>query len=62
MLQLEEVIDTSVYRRFTEGFFTVRRSDKLSCGTSTAMIIEQSMMKSMKTDGVFLEDEVQKKV
>lgn len=47
MLQLEEVIDPSVYRRFTEGFFTVRRSDKLSCGTST----EQSMMKSMKKDG-----------
>lgn len=32
MLLLEEVIDPSVYQRFTEGFFTVRRSDKLSCG------------------------------
>ncbi|KAK4885458.1 hypothetical protein RN001_001729 [Aquatica leii] len=41
----------NVYQRFTEGFFTVRRSDKLSCGTSTDMIIEQSMMKIMKTDG-----------
>lgn len=51
MLQLEEVIDPSVYRRFTEGFFTVRHSDKLSCGISTDMTIEQSMMKSMKTDG-----------
>lgn len=51
MLQLNEVMDPSIYQRFTEGFFTVRRSDKLCCGTSTYMIIEQSMMKSMKTDG-----------
>ncbi|CAH1115051.1 unnamed protein product [Psylliodes chrysocephalus] len=39
MLQLGEVIDSSVYQRFTEGFFTVRCSDKLSCGTSMDMII-----------------------
>lgn len=29
----------------------MRRSNKLSCGTSTDMIIEQSLMKSMKTNG-----------
>ena len=51
MLQLENLINPSVYQRFIEGFFTVRRSDKLNCGTSTDMVIEQSMMKSMKTDG-----------
>lgn len=31
MLQLENVIDSSVFRRFVQGFFTVRRSNKLSC-------------------------------
>ncbi|XP_050518957.1 uncharacterized protein LOC126893059 [Diabrotica virgifera virgifera] len=51
MLQLNEVMDPSIYQRFREGFFIVRRSDKLCCGTSTDMIIEQSMMKSMKTHG-----------
>ncbi|CAH1113461.1 unnamed protein product [Psylliodes chrysocephalus] len=34
-----------------ERFFTVEHSDKLSYGTSTDMVIEQSMMKVMKTDG-----------
>lgn len=52
MLQLKNLIDDpEVFERFTSGFFTIRRSDKLSCGTSTDMVIEQSMMKSMKTDG-----------
>lgn len=50
MQELENSIDPTVYQNFTEGFFIVRRSDKLSCGTSTDMIIEQSMMKAMKTD------------
>jgi len=62
MLQLENVIDSSVFSRFVQGFFTVRRSNKLSCGTSTDMIIEQSLMKSMKTDGGVAEEEVHKKV
>ncbi|XP_065664106.1 uncharacterized protein LOC136085968 [Hydra vulgaris] len=47
MLQLEKLMNQSVYQRFIEGFFTVRRSDKLNCGTSTDMVIEQSMIKSM---------------
>lgn len=46
-------MDGSVYRRFTEGLFTVRRSDKLGCGTSTDIVIQQTIMKSMKTDGGF---------
>ncbi|GBO34389.1 hypothetical protein AVEN_207736-1 [Araneus ventricosus] len=53
MLQKENLIDPSVFRRFIQGFLTVRRSAKFSCGTSTDMIIEQSLMKSMQTDGVF---------
>ncbi|CAH0556725.1 unnamed protein product [Brassicogethes aeneus] len=51
MQQLQNLIDPEVYEKFSKGFFTVRRSDKLSCGTSTDMVIEQSMMKAMKTDG-----------
>ncbi|GBO31093.1 hypothetical protein AVEN_144736-1 [Araneus ventricosus] len=51
MLQLENLIDPSVFRRFIQGFFTVRRSAKFSCRTSTDMTIEQSLMKSMQTDG-----------
>ncbi|GBM38242.1 hypothetical protein AVEN_47338-1 [Araneus ventricosus] len=54
---LKTLIDSSnerndcVFRRFIQGFFTARRSAKFSCGTSTDMVIEQSLMKSMKTDG-----------
>ncbi|GBN48106.1 hypothetical protein AVEN_204064-1 [Araneus ventricosus] len=44
ILQLENFIDPSVYRRFIQGFLTVRRSAKFSCRTSTYMIIEQSLM------------------
>ncbi|GBM73691.1 hypothetical protein AVEN_168832-1 [Araneus ventricosus] len=51
MLHLENLIDPSVFRRFIQGFFNVRHSAKFSCGTSTDMIIEQSLMKSMQTDG-----------
>ncbi|GBL82935.1 hypothetical protein AVEN_106437-1 [Araneus ventricosus] len=51
MLQSENLIDPSVFRRFIQGFLTVRRSAKFSCGTSTDMIIEQSLMKSMQIDG-----------
>lgn len=40
------------YDRFTEeSFFTVRRSDKFWCGTWTDMIIEQFLMRGMKTQG-----------
>ncbi|GBM52909.1 hypothetical protein AVEN_197215-1 [Araneus ventricosus] len=51
MLHLENLIDPSVFRRFIQGFFTVRRSAKFSCRISSDMIIEQSLMKSMQTDG-----------
>ncbi|GBN07376.1 hypothetical protein AVEN_182107-1 [Araneus ventricosus] len=51
MLHFENLIDPSVFKRFIQGVFTVRRSAKFSCRTSTDMIIEQSLMKSMQTDG-----------
>ncbi|GBM58493.1 Alpha-catulin [Araneus ventricosus] len=47
MLLSENLIDPSVF----SGFLTVRCSAKFSCGTSTDMIIEQSLMKSVQTDG-----------
>ncbi|GBO36989.1 hypothetical protein AVEN_227867-1, partial [Araneus ventricosus] len=53
MLHLENFIDPSVFRKFIQGFLTARRSAKFSFGISTDMIIEQSLMKSMQTDGVF---------
>ncbi|GBN41199.1 hypothetical protein AVEN_170161-1 [Araneus ventricosus] len=49
MLQSENLIDPSVFRRFMQRFLTVRRSAKFSCGASTDMIIKQSLMKSMQT-------------
>jgi len=36
---------------FINGFFTIRRTNKFSSGTWTDMIIEQSLIKSIKTDG-----------
>ncbi|GBO04916.1 hypothetical protein AVEN_80952-1 [Araneus ventricosus] len=48
MLQLENLIDPSVFGRSIQGFLTVRRSAKFSCRTSTEMIIEQSLMQSIK--------------
>ncbi|GBN93116.1 hypothetical protein AVEN_72879-1 [Araneus ventricosus] len=51
MPHLENLIDPSVFRRFIQGFLNVRRSATFSCGTSTDMIIEQSLMKSMQIEG-----------
>lgn len=51
MLKLEDKINPSFFRRFVQGYFTVRRSNKLSSGTLTDMVIEQSLTKSIKTDG-----------
>ncbi|GBM92284.1 hypothetical protein AVEN_158429-1 [Araneus ventricosus] len=52
MLQLKNLIDPSVFRTFIQGFLTVRHSAKFNYGTSTDMITEKSLMKSMQTDGV----------
>ena len=51
MLAIEESMDQLTFQRFTDGFFTVRRSNKFNSGTWTDMIIEQTLMKSMKMEG-----------
>jgi hypothetical protein len=40
-----------VYRRFHEGFHVVRRSGRLWAGLSVDLIIEQVLMRSMKSSG-----------
>ena len=48
MLVLEENTDQSTFKNFREGFFTIKRSNKLNCGTWTDMVIEQILMKSRR--------------
>ncbi len=40
-----------VYRRFQEGYHVVRRSDRFWGGLSTDLIIEQVLMRNVKTSG-----------
>ena len=40
-----------VYQKFEEGYHVVRRSDRLWAGRSGDLIIEQVLMRSMKTSG-----------
>jgi len=52
MHMLKTTMPSAEYERFTtRGCFTIRRSDKLWCGTWSDMAIEQTLMKSMKTSG-----------
>ena len=40
-----------VYRNFKEGLHPVRRSDREWAGLSTDLVIEQALMRSLKTSG-----------
>ena len=40
-----------VFKRFEEGFHVVRRSDRQWAGLSVDLVIEQVLMRSMKTSG-----------
>ncbi|XP_054714645.1 uncharacterized protein LOC129224244 [Uloborus diversus] len=52
MIDLKVRLDQNDYNKFvTEGFFTIRRSDKFWCGLWTDMTIEQTLMRSMKSTG-----------
>ncbi|KAL4105063.1 hypothetical protein QTP88_020338 [Uroleucon formosanum] len=51
MLKLKNNMDEQAFKKFIDGFFTVRRSNKFNCGTWSDMVIEQSLMKSMKSEG-----------
>ena len=50
MLKLK-VNHSGVYKSFAEGFHVVRRSDRYWAGLSTDLIIEQVLMRSLKTTG-----------
>ncbi|KAF0737722.1 Uncharacterized protein FWK35_00023698 [Aphis craccivora] len=51
MLKLQKNIDQQAFKKFNNGFFTIRRNNKFNCGNWSDMVIEQSLMKSMKTEG-----------
>lgn len=52
MYDLKTSMPSEEYECFTtQGCFTIRRSEKLWCGTWSDMAIEQTLMKSMKTSG-----------
>lgn len=44
-------MNEETFENFKNEFFTVKRTEKFNSGTWTDMVIEQSLMKSMKTDG-----------
>lgn len=51
MLTLKDTMDQQNFENFKNGLFTIIRTDKFNSGTWTDMVIEQSLMKSMKTEG-----------
>lgn len=52
MMKLETRMTPEEYNKFTtEGYFTIRRTDKLWGGIWSDMTIEQTLMRSMKTSG-----------
>lgn len=49
MENLENSMDNAAFQKFTNDFFSIKRSDKYFCGTWSDMIIEQTLMKSSKS-------------
>ncbi|KMQ87541.1 hypothetical protein RF55_13145 [Lasius niger] len=49
MQKLESSMENEAYKKFTNNFFSIKRSDKYFCGTWSDMVIEQSLMKSSKS-------------
>lgn len=50
MLRLKET-HPDVHKRYQEGFHVIRRSDRFWAGLSSDLVIEQVLMRSVKTDG-----------
>ena len=50
MLSLETV-NPGVYQGFMSGLHVIRRSDRYWAGLSTDLVIEQALMRSLKTTG-----------
>ena len=46
-----EITHPNVYQKFIVGYHVVRRSNRLWSGLSTDLIIEQVLMRSLKTSG-----------
>jgi hypothetical protein len=40
MLKLKNNMDEQAFKKFTDGFFTIRCSSKFNCGTWSDMVIE----------------------
>ena len=53
MLELKNV-DPVTERSFQEGLSVIRRSDRFWAGESTDLVIEQVLMRSMKSTGAFI--------
>lgn len=52
MSELESRLSPEEFKQFTiDGYFTIRRADRFWSGTSTDMIIEQCLMRSLKSSG-----------
>lgn len=49
MSKLQDIMDPEEYRMFTEGQFTVRRTEKAWAGIWTDMTIEQMLMRTIHT-------------
>ena len=55
LLQMEELYDKhlEIYSKFKERHHVIRRTDRLWAGLSTDLVIEQVLMRSLKTTGGF---------
>ncbi|GFS56394.1 uncharacterized protein TNCV_4388641 [Trichonephila clavipes] len=51
MMELENTMDGQIFKNFKNEFFTVKRTEKFNFSTWTDIVIEQILMKSMKTEG-----------
>jgi hypothetical protein len=50
-MQNLETKDPAVFRKFQDGFHVIRRSDKFWAGLGSDLVIEQTLMKSLKSTG-----------
>ncbi|GBM12507.1 hypothetical protein AVEN_31427-1 [Araneus ventricosus] len=51
MEKLQEEMDSTEYKKFSESYFTIRRKDRAWSEVAPDMIIEKCLMKSMKIAG-----------
>jgi len=51
MVELKGNMDRYEFKLFVDGYFTIRRKDTAWSGVATDMVIEQTLMKSMKVAG-----------